>query len=53
VDLETDETGALSMTQKASYQASMRHEFSIYERLLKAGGGSQGIPTVHFAGESP
>lgn len=50
VDLETDDAGRLTSDQARSYAASMRHEYSIYEGLLQAGGGSYGIPEVYFAG---
>jgi hypothetical protein len=51
VDLETDDKGSLSEEQRRTYQASMRHEHQIYERLQACQGGSNGIPRVYFAGE--
>lgn len=51
VDLETDDEGKLSEQQRRTYQASMRHEHQIYERLQASQGGSSGIPRVYFAGE--
>lgn len=50
VDMATDLEGKLTDQQMRSYQASMRHEHHIYERLQAAHGSSHGIPTVHFAG---
>lgn len=47
VDMETDKEGNLTTQQRQSYQASMRHEHQIYERLA---GRQNGIPAVYFAG---
>lgn len=51
IDMETNDEGKLTETQIRTYQASMRHEHKIYDSLLKAGGATKGIPTVHFAGK--
>lgn len=48
VDMSTDDEGKLTDHQRRSYQAGMRHEREIYERLSH--GTNNGIPTVYFAG---
>lgn len=50
VDMVTDDEGQLTEQQRRTYQASMRHEYQIYERLRTPHGINQGIPTVYFAG---
>lgn len=50
LDMTTDEEGRLTPNQRRSYQASMRHEHHIYERLQATHGSRHGIPTVFFAG---
>lgn len=50
VDMETDKDGQLTDQQRRSYQASMRHEHRIYERLQTPQSSGNGIPRVYFAG---